>query len=715
MQHKTLYVLGIAAVVLASCKEDADGPHFLNGMEKTPLSVSALMGANNTTQTRAVDMAFDENDKLIAYLRHVTWDGNTEHARTLVTVDQSPKLVTFTKGDDDMTAYPDDKDITPIGTGVALGLTSTNTKQAEDLTPDTPLYWDDFSKSTSTGTEDLRTENHYLESYYGYCYNGGTPSTALAPTTGILGWTVATDQSSGFKTSDLLWSAEQTPVRYSHETSRAGLVLPYTHAMSKVTVEVVCDEGFDDDAANFSDASVVLQQMNTVSTLHAPDATVTDPGTPADITMQKIASDDNKKKSFAALIAQTKFGNGLELAKINNIGGNDYVLSLTHEILDTDATNDWASRLTGYTSETKSGTTQPGVNYLITVTVKKQEITVTATIKDWDKVSAETTGIINFAKDVKDITLSETSGKSPFSGDFDIYRKTSVANDAYPELEEYGTKATTAHMKDNKWSYGYWDAVGTTWTEAPIYWPQDNLPLYFRALSGANADTPLKLETNRDLLWGTTDAHSGKYVDGTDYSYAVGAAIDPRTQDIPFIFYHTMSKVQFILQNDAAASDDEKVTLNGASVQLIKLYGSATLDLHTGSLSYDANSIVDNIFTSIVDDVVTPTPATTTYVSADDKAKTTDDGLFVVPQDIDDNARVQVILADGTKYSAQLNTCTCTSTSTTNHTENLPINAWYGNTSYVYTITLGKEGITFRGMVRDWVDVKGSGTAEMEW
>lgn len=711
-------------MVLTSCSDDvAEKTDFLNGSEKTPLAVSALLDKSSSAMTRAVNKEFEQNDQLIAYLRHVTWDGNTG-ARTNVEADHAPQLVTFTKGEVAMTAY-DGSDITPIGTGVALGLTSSNTQQTEDLTASPILYWDDFSNSVDAA-HDLRTAGHYLESYYGYCYNGGTPTTALVPADGTLGWTVATNQSTGFKTSDLLWSYEQTPVAYTHAAGRAGLVIPYTHAMSKVTIEVVCEEGFDAEKANFSGASVVLKNMNTVCTLSAPDGTVTATGTPADITMQPIAN-DNTHQSFAALIPKNTFSNGLEFAEINNVDGNNYKLTLTDEAMRTAAVDDddWASRLTGYTEGTKSGATQPGVNYLITVTINKQEITVNATIKDWDEVSATGVGVIQFTNDITEKTGAIATELQ--ANGFDLYKS------ANTDPAVYGVAATTYSYIDTDD-----DDVADTWSRTnEIYWPNGTDRFFFRALSGATADDPatdavnesLTMANNQDVLWGTTSAHKGPEAEAPfSLSYNEGDAIAPRTGDVPLTFYHPMAKITINLEDenkattvegwavdDARYSDysnplNPRINLSNATIQLTNLATGGTITLHDGSIT--PADITDGQKTFTEDTEASPkrmgfyaakeNGTTTSY-----NATLTVKDYPVIPQTIADNAMLVITLADGTTYRLQLNECVDNTYT--------PIGAWVRGKHYTYTITLSKEKITFRALIENWDPVEGGGKATLEW
>ena len=164
MFKKVLYILSIAALTACDDSVVSESP-FLNGVEKTPIETSALLDVSSVKSTRAENKEFTNGDKLLAYLRHVTWNGESG-ARTEVAVPNTPSLVTFTKGGAGCVDYSGE-DITPIGTGTALGLSSTNTKQTSDLTASPTLYWDDFSAGGEGDATHIRTSGHYLQSYYG--------------------------------------------------------------------------------------------------------------------------------------------------------------------------------------------------------------------------------------------------------------------------------------------------------------------------------------------------------------------------------------------------------------------------------------------------------------------------------------------------------------------------------------------------------------------
>ena len=87
--------------------------------------------------------------------------------------------------------------------------------------------------------------------------------------------------------------------------------------------------------------------------------------------------------------------------------------------------------------------------------------------------------------------------------------------------------------------------------------------------------------------------------------------------------------------------------------------------------------------------------------------KTKLDNYCVIPQSIGNDAVLTVKLADGTTYSLPLNTCKDSSGNS--------ITAWEQGRHYVYTITLTKGSISFRALVKEWVDSNGEGDAELDW
>lgn len=706
-----IFILALLAAVFSACSDDVTSPQAPDGDgTKTPIGVTALLDAGGATRTRAAGMEFESGDKLLAYVRHVTWDGSTG-ARTLVSVQNSPKLVAFTKGSTDMVAY-DGTDITPIGLTTALGLTSSNTQKTTDLTADPVLYWDDFSEGGKGDATDIRTDGHYLQSYYGYCYNGspahgqtGTHITsALTEATGNLGWQVATDQSAAntndpdaLKHSDLLWSAEQTPIAYAHvdgegKKNHGTLVLPYTHAMSKVTINVTLHESFGDGAV-FQNVNTTLHEMFTRCTCTAPTYTLSNKGTTTDITMWNQKSTDASTTTtctFEAIVVPSILSVVNNFATITGLDGNTYVIPTTEAMLQKGSEHDnkgWGDQLTETEEHINNGTAQAppktrttiergkgyemksGVNYVLNVSISKQQITVSALIKDWEDVTAEGVGLVQFTSDV--------NGKGDIaeelkSDGFDVY-KNSVNT-------VFDTKTTALT----------WNSTYSKWEYSPvIYWAGQGDASYFRALSPKNQG--LTMNQGTDMLWGYAcddDANNGSKV-GTPSE----VKITPRTGDVPLCFEHPMSKISVQLKtSDGSPSDatSSAVDLTGARIEISNMATTGTLELVKGSITPGVK-------------VATPIAGTNSISP-----------IPVIPQRIDDDAILKITLRDGTVYKLRLNKC-YVNDDDDNDTNNVLITEWERGKHYTYTINVEKEKITFRAMIKDWNETQGNGNATLEW
>lgn len=642
-------ILASIAAVAASCSDDTlPGTNPDNG-ERTPLNVAVAL-SNGTPLSRAEGNTFAAGDSLYAYIRQVEWNQATDPDFQSVTekaADQSPSLVLFT-----------------VNSGFTMTDVDGTTKKTSNITPTKPLYWDDFG----TAEKPLTATGSYLQSAWGFCYNGGTPTTALDKTNGTIGWTAAADFTPNgvLRNNDLLWSKAQKPLKYDHGTFEGNdhgtLVIPYTHAMSMITIEVVAGEGFT--TGNLGSTTATLQAMYTKATFSAPNATVSSQAGSQTVAMLAGTEGTNggkPNKVFQALVIPGKtLTTGIELAVISDIDGNNYKIPVTQTIIDA-----WSSYL-------DSGKLKSGVNYKLTVTVAKQAISVVAQITDWTTIDATGTGKINFNADVTDSGVEN----GITNGSIDIFRA--------EDLASMNTMTTTATYNSGKWV-----------NSPEIYWANGTQSYYFRALTeydGSNYKSvggSNNLARGRDVLWGTTKAHSGTAADGNRFDYAEGAAIAPRTGNVPLTFSHVMSKITVNLTTDES---DAKVVLDGAKITINGLNETGTIEVKDGTV------VLGSTTTDISDFAAKSHPITDV---------TTLNGYVVMPQVLGNEIRLRVKLADGTTYSLQLNQCLDSSKQV--------IGEWKKGTHYEYTIKLTKEAIGFVALVKKWEDVSGGGDANLDW
>jgi hypothetical protein len=403
--------------------------------------------------------------------------------------------------------------------------------------------------------------------------------------------------------------------------------------------------------------------MSKAGTFTAPTGTVTvdNPADSTDVVMYSDATDAataTTRTYEAVTVPLTELTEGKLLAVIDNADGNKYEIKVTKGILGTSdpvLDKNWSGGL-------DAGKTKSGYNYKLTVNLAKQAIDVVATLADWSDVSADVAGKIQFSADVIDSGVA--AGTFTEDDAFSLWRTT--------DLEKFADEPTTT-VKYTSGAFVYIPV---------LYWENASTNYYFRALAKKTTEhtldavTAVSVNQGTDLLWGTTSEHTGKLADNTEVNYTEGAAINPRTGNIPLTFAHVMSNV---VVNLTTSSDASAVVLDNATVTLTTLTTDGTIDIATGIVS--PGSTQGNV-------VVTAS-------------------AIMVPQTIGKESRLIITLADGTTYSLQLNTCKDASDNT--------INTWEGGHQYTYTISLSKEDIQFRALVKDWTPETGSGNATLDW
>lgn len=732
MKKRRLLYISLV-LLLAGCSNEENFSDTLSGNgKKTPLLINATLDTGKGL-TRASGNKFVSGDELLTYVRHVK-GGNDINNYTYVSDtpnDGYNKLVTYTKGNAAMGG--DEAD---------------NVRETSDLT--STAYWDDFSNSSSADTY-LRTGGHGLQSYYGYCYNGGLPN-SLIEASGDLTWTVETNQSTAVDVqhSDLLWSPTQEKVAYFHESSHDAnhgtLTIPYKHAMSEITVTVKTRDGFvgstDGTKKPLDNTTLTLFKMGTVTTLTAPTSTWTPvPGEGnnniTSITMcggpysDYLTTNNFMDRNYTAIIAPgTKLKEGEKILEIINADGNNYSVTITSDMLN-DATG-WGL----YHPAPKQGTedvdkkyvlTQPGYNYHLTVTIDKASLQTNATLNNWTDVTASGIGDIllndddtNLIMDDSDVPYGDTNvkvvavDKNRFKSDdsaasFTLFTLLSTPSngEASARTNESYNFATVSTYKDNGGDNN------DEWVNSPeIYWPNVTDNYYFRALAsfnssnivagitvndianvGTNKATAVAVSQgtigeNKDILWGTTASHRGY----NNTHYVRGQAIPPRIGGVPIFFSHAMSKVSFTLETTSV--DATKVDLANATFVVSNLYTSGTITIENGVINGSGERAASAISTNVASEFT----GTSTNLITD---------LIVVPQTFPENAYVTVTLSNGAVYRVALRDCTLSDDNTAT--------AWERGKNYSYTIHVEKEKVKFNAGVKDWDEVTGSGNAALEW
>ncbi len=583
MNMKYCFPISLVTIFLATsltaCSEDEEYTVSGDG-SLTPLSFKASM-SGAAPQTRAVDNKFDDGDILMAYFEHV--QGSSSE---LVEVGMSPSLVSFRLDNPEMATVPETNPV--VKETKDLTVTSVLQGTQNLLNDHNTLYWDDFSSSDKP----IDKDGHALRVKYGYCYNGGAPISGqeLNQTTGALGWAVAQDQTAGIKTYDLLWCTGTNGVSYVHDKTQRenmGITIPYTHAMSKITLVLTADEGFETEDP-FALTTASLYGMNISGTVKAAEAeanriTSTSKGTGDDAGIikmhqkEKTVATSTKKATciFEALVIPTTVLDlNNTIAQIVNVEKNTYNVAATQDVLNAFAES---------TTDVTSVSLKPGYNYLINVDLDKQEQTIIAQITDWNTITVnEYKASITFSPDIKSSVLTGDEEEANTNATFHVWAA---------ECDENGNPKT--YTGPTLMSYNSGSKV---WTNAnPLYWKDGFTSYFFRGLGlyDANKDiTALdpaagnmdKATQGKDLLWATTSAHTGKNGDTTVKEYEAGDPINPRTGPVPMTFEHAMSKISVYLSTTSSGSADE-VDLSGAKISIANIYDQGTIALENGEIS----------------------------------------------------------------------------------------------------------------------------------
>lgn len=650
-------------MLLAGCSKDADisNSTTLSGNgEKTPLLINATLDTGKG-QTRAAGNTFAATDRLNVYIRHTTGP-IAEGVYPTTTAGQAPSLV-------------------------PIGVTSTSTSPTLS-----PIYWDDFSDNTDA-TKDLRTSGHALQSYYAYCYNGQTIADPTGDNLrdGVLTWTVQTDQSiaGALQHSDLLWSQQQSPVSYNHDNS-PNFPIPFTHAMSQITVELTANAGYNSSGTPLALTSLLLKDMDIKTTLTAPtggwDATHTDlEGTHIhDVTMCKGDYTSGLTRTFTAIVAPgTILKEGAKLLDITGADGNDYEVIITNDmLLDENNGVDKGWSLSPSTDELdtkKYIVTQPGVNYHLELRIDKSTVQVSASLENWSTVEAAGTGAIQFDDNV--VGVEPTNHKFTDGSTFSLF---GVANNGSERTNVAYTSGTTTTSTYNNST--------DKWTNDPIiYWPNKTDNYYFRALANVTSAidaNPITITARPIDANAFTDITSGYILWGT----SGGTAISPRTGGVPLEFrVVNKCKVKFTLETATGAA---AMTLSEASISINNIYNTGTINLEDGTVTGDATT--------------TLTPA----LSQDGGGVTYSTAVAEeLAQIISTDAVVTITFTKDEQvystYKIPLKNCVIADSDT-------PITIWEGGHTYNYTIHVEQEAVKFSAAVKSWATVSGSGTATME-
>lgn len=286
----------------------------------------------------------------------------------------------------------------------------------------------------------------------------------------IIPWTLPLNQEGGTTNFDLLTSnniqeGKDGTLKFDEWKANAANtsdLLVFTHAMSKVSVKLTADEGFDGyDYETNNNANAKFQNPPKVTLLNYyykgnvnVEAKVSTPTTSNQgdiITHPYIGGVGTHHFAhfYALVFPGNFFDDDVNVVRIDADGNIYYVT---------------AAKMNARMKEVQGGSTTylQGKHYIFNVIVKKTGVDVTATIKDWEKVEAtEETPIINFSECYGHTGNALTT---PFS----LYRSTTI-DGTYTDPSDQAVVS--------------YDNVNHKYTMSPqLYWPDHQTHYFFRGI-----------------------------------------------------------------------------------------------------------------------------------------------------------------------------------------------------------------------------------------
>lgn len=626
-------------------------------------------------------------------------------------------------------------------TTATVGAETSSGSKHNSLTCSPLLYWDDYGSADPANATTGRTEGLTI---YGAAINGKTIAPSVSDWT-ALSWTLPANQTASESTpadKDLLISnnikAGTGDGTYKFDSRASGKLLEFTHALSKITINLNANNGFTDGV--FASAPEVKLTSNNASTSYAEWAyttgtinittgAVSSQANPAVITMwQAVSAPDGYDITKEALVMPgSQFtSDGAIIVRINADGNIYYV---TAQKIRTAISASHASE--------GAYSTEAGKNYIINVTVNKTDIVVTATVANWTNISAdEVAPVINVSGDL--------GGSAVISADktFSFYRS-SFPNINLGYSNDESLKENNYYKEESVLGYTH---STTTWTMSPVlYWPNHNTHYQFRAVwprtvttTTGDEDKPrvvkevpdgytyeyqlIKVHNEAytpdhfpsDLMIARPDVPNGYQNCGNNEAghtkvnlYTNG--ICAREGTINLKFKYMMAQVEVILTT--TDTDYDKVKLDGAMVELVNVH-------KTGSVKLGDMEVITTGVKS-----ATPVPATDTFgdYTLDYNSTSTHYHSAIVPQPLrfteplaDGNLkfRIKIMNAAGDAvddiYYADIQPIAVKVTGSSDAA--VPVTNWESGKHYVYTLHLSKTEIKVTASLANWTEVTASQT-----
>ena len=522
--------------------------------------------------------------------------------------------------------------------------------------------------------------------------------------------------------------------------------LNFKHALSRVTLNIKADEGFD--SADYADGKVKEVHLNNVpykGTFNVQDGTWT-VTTTGDVDLVKEAAPETNYnlKYTGQIVPEYVIQKGNENVNMLQFTINNNVYYVTDEMVHT------ALDVTGNASllykDGENIVMKPGKNYVLNITVNKTKIEkITATLADWLPVTGnheQNNAYLKFENFFVE--------KGNPCDKFDLYRIEDNSKDPSTDGSHQEKNWYSGYFKPEAWATLTKDPAGSNTWKTNWYFESNTHFYHFRTVNqgtkikaGTEATEPkdyfeIKTGTgaNYDYHWGapmTPKDGNPKYDLTNGYKDFISYAIGATESTIKLQEFHMMSQVDIVLTTtdgpDKVSLYDKK-TKTGTTVKITKIFQNGMVEMGRG--------LVSTPTTGTTSEYPVPSPETTSPeayykiqpsdgIPAVSKVYTS----FIVPQSLiqkgagTDGADVYVGLEIQTPdknmyYVVQkLSEITAGVASPAddgyNHKNGDKITRWYPGHHYTYTLTLKKTGIDkITCSLANWKEITGSSDVTLE-
>ncbi|MCQ2222180.1 MAG: fimbrillin family protein [Bacteroidaceae bacterium] len=638
-------------------------------------------------------------------------------------------------------------------------------------------YWDDYGtadpanmslKNASDEEQHVGNGRDKGLTIYAACVEGESTAPTISSWTSQP-WSVGTptsgviNQTGGWANVDLLTSNNITASAdgtykfddwmndLKNSSSTASNLLIFTHAMTKITVELTAGLGFVDSKFVGNPTVKLLGfyytgNVNVVNKSSSPTST-------ANIDMHRSdGGAGNTTATYDALVFPgNTFDNGTDILTLTADGNTYFVTAKELNAAIQKAIDETAT--TGYPTNMDNALLH-GWNYKLKITVNQTDIKVEATIVDWKDVEAD--------EEAPKINFSQCYGQdgTNFGKDFTLYRSKNVTGSYINGLTE-----------DNSSTVSY---ASSKYTMSPqLYWPDHQTHYFFRGVWPVVDSKDTSAEPQQ--LGPTSSQVKASYVEVANVAYKQGYYPSdlmigmPRKEDgtldetckaghnkqgicatdaaedgthannkeglIHLNFEYAMSQVEVELKT-VDSPDAAKVNINANTVvELVNVYNSGEVKLSDGSVSVsgDKGSYTLDVVEGSGNELKRHSaivPQVLTYSTEEaQKANnlrfkitvTNDDAVLYANAaeynaakgtSIDDDAFAALTDEQKTKtpattdvYYADVNPI-LKSGSTSEKVA--PNGQWESGVHYKYILTLSKTAIKVTATLKDWVTVTAS-------